>query len=686
MSRRKTNANTKEVQIDIVDEIQSKELMYAPVIQMYTDNQSLTEMQVDSITGVMQNIEIFKSWCPETSTLFEFTRLISQNLQYESFQKQNAVFDLGDQGDKFYIILTGTAAVYIKRQPQQIETEEQEIQPKIEQYLEKMQLNSISEIESQSRFSFYEKLIKKQTKPLKQIESELLLLNTGNFDMYFTNYGICKFQQISQLHSGQYFGDMALTTDKPRAASIITISDLQVLSLNKSNFKKIFEKQIKSQQEKIEYFLRMFPTMTKFKISKLIMYFSQYKYPQNYKIWKQNDLADGFFLLKEGEIQLQKTIDFHPFLKQEQNQLPIEPKKDKIVQIDLVTLANLTDGCFIGETDIYLQNERRDYTVKTVSQCIVYVLNHDNYLIVKRQFPEFINPLQLLSQKNANLYNKRLEEIIQTKILNLNLHKREESNIVERRYLNDIEMNQQRKLIKSPQISSPILRSSIHPKMTKQQMVEQNQSIALQHSKSDKVSNKQEEFNMLKMAGDNFQKCLLIRVEKQFEQFQPTKPKGKTPCFSKHQKDSKDLLDQIKRNLIPKENNQQEEPEYQQNSLPFLTMSKRQFRITSPQIQQKMEILKQCLSNPMSSHSKSVSQSVDQFYKIKAQQGFVLCDSLHPIPDHGSTRSRFDKIFTNVKITSRNQKSSKQIWNSQKISMDVIDTNFFSSQPTVQYI
>ncbi|CAD8156011.1 unnamed protein product [Paramecium octaurelia] len=684
MSRRKTN--TKEVLNDNDDEIAQKELMYAPVIQIYTDNQYLTEMQVDSITGIMQNIEIFKTWCPETSTLFEFARLISQNLQYERFQKQNAVFNLGDQGDKFYIILTGTAAVYIKRQPQQIETEEQEIQPKIEQYLDKMQLNSISEIETDSKFSFFEKLIKKQTKPSKQIESELLLLNTGNFDMYFTKYGICKFQQISQLHSGQYFGDMALTTDKPRAASIVTNTDLQVLSLNKANFKKIFEKQIKAQQEKIEYFLKMFPSMTKFKISKLIMYFSQYKYPPNYKIWKQNDIVDGLFLLKEGEIQLQKTVDFHPFLKSEQNQLLSETKREKTSQIDVITLANLTDGCFIGETDIYLKNERRDYTVKTQTQCNVYVLYMDNYLIVKRQFPEFINPLQLLSQKNVNLYKKRLDEIIQTKVVSLNLQKKEEHNVIERRYLNDIEIKQQPNFVHQHQISSPILRSSIHPKMTKQQMVEQNQSIALQHQKNEKISNKQEEFNMLKMAGDNFQKCLFIRVEKQFEQFQPTKPKGKTPFFSKHQKDIKDLLNQIKRNQIPQETTINQYEESDQYSLPFLTLSKRQLKNINPQVQQKMEILKQCLTSPTSCHSKSVSQTIDQFYKIKAQQGFVLCDSLNPIQDRGHAQSRFNKHLANVKLSQRNQKSIQQCLNSQKVSLDNLDTNIFSSQPTVQYL
>jgi len=42
---------------------------------------------------------------------------------------------------------------------------------------------------------------------------------------------------------GNYFGEMALTTDKPRGASIFAISDqLKLVSLSKSNYKKIFEK------------------------------------------------------------------------------------------------------------------------------------------------------------------------------------------------------------------------------------------------------------------------------------------------------------------------------------------------------------------------------------------------------------------------------------------------------------
>lgn len=42
---------------------------------------------------------------------------------------------------------------------------------------------------------------------------------------------------VAQKYSGQYFGEMALTNDKPRAASIIALTDLIVLSLSKANYK-----------------------------------------------------------------------------------------------------------------------------------------------------------------------------------------------------------------------------------------------------------------------------------------------------------------------------------------------------------------------------------------------------------------------------------------------------------------
>lgn len=62
-------------------------------------------------------------------------------------------------------------------------------------------------------------------------------MKSGALDRYFTENGICKFMSVALKYSGQYFGEMALTNDKPRAASIIALTDLTVLSLSKSNYK-----------------------------------------------------------------------------------------------------------------------------------------------------------------------------------------------------------------------------------------------------------------------------------------------------------------------------------------------------------------------------------------------------------------------------------------------------------------
>lgn len=84
----------------------------------------------------------------------------------------------------------------------------------------------------------FERFIKKQKgKPPKVIESELLLLRSGDLDRCFTSTGVCKFMCVAQKYSGQYFGELALTNDKPRAASIIALTDLIVLSLSKVNYK-----------------------------------------------------------------------------------------------------------------------------------------------------------------------------------------------------------------------------------------------------------------------------------------------------------------------------------------------------------------------------------------------------------------------------------------------------------------
>lgn len=64
---------------------------------------------------------------------------------------------------------------------------------------------------------------------------------------------------------------MALTSDKPRTASIVVLSDeLHVLSMNRQDFKSVGEKSIKEKNQTFEYFLSIFVGVSKFIVTKFV--------------------------------------------------------------------------------------------------------------------------------------------------------------------------------------------------------------------------------------------------------------------------------------------------------------------------------------------------------------------------------------------------------------------------------
>ncbi|CAD8103285.1 unnamed protein product [Paramecium primaurelia] len=638
---------TKDFEKEQEDQALAKEELFQPVVQIYQDYQYLSDEQIDIIAKILQVIDFFKENCPDTQTLMEFTKLCCQNLIYEFIPKDSPVFHIDDVGDKFYIVLSGRAGIYIRRQPASIEADEAAAQPRILKMLEKMHLESISQLQGEELMKFYGQVIKKQAKPQKVIDSELILFRSQNFDKYFTNQGICKFMLVAQKQSGTIFGEMALTNDKPRTASIFGLTDLKLLSLSKANFKQVGEKGMKALQQKIDYFLKMFPHMTKHKMSKLILYFTSAKFPANFFIWKQGDETDGFLLLKDGEMQLLQNVEFPKPPSQNNVDFTLmslfQSSKQEIKDIkETIILTNLTGGCFVGETEVVQKKEKRDYSVKTLTICNCYCLSlevkyynyyFENYHIVRKTFPEFFQALNSLQQRNSQLFRRRIEDIVKTKSCNFYLTKKEEALAVERRYANEFGKDEAK-----PFLSSPILRSTFQSKLSKQQMVEQNKSIIDQHTKLDEqFGEKQEEFNMLKLAGDNFQKCLLIRVEKQFEQFQPAKPKAKTPYFSKQNSTVKDILQSVRLKQFPSFATNRDQFSIRQSNeedsqqLPQIKVAKQHIRVVNPNISSKVDIIKSNYQSFMK--SKSMSSRLDRLSENQ-MQGFMLTDSIntyHPL-------------------------------------------------------
>lgn len=80
------------------------------------------------------------------------------------------------------------------------------------------------------------RLIKRSTKPHHVKEIELALLANALLDQYFTEGYAFRYHQVAVNYAGSSFGDMALTEDKPRTATLLALTDLQLVSMNKEGY------------------------------------------------------------------------------------------------------------------------------------------------------------------------------------------------------------------------------------------------------------------------------------------------------------------------------------------------------------------------------------------------------------------------------------------------------------------
>lgn len=78
---------------------------------------------------------------------------------------------------------------------------------------------------------------KSSTKSSLVKEIELALLSCGRHEQYFTDGYVCRYHQVATSYAGLYFGDLALTNDKARTATVLAITPLHLVWMNKEGYK-----------------------------------------------------------------------------------------------------------------------------------------------------------------------------------------------------------------------------------------------------------------------------------------------------------------------------------------------------------------------------------------------------------------------------------------------------------------
>jgi len=115
--------------------------------------------------------------------------------------------------------------------------------------------------------------------------------------------GVYNLKFLNTLRGGSIFGEMALTTGKKRSATIIAMEDCVFGVLHKEEFKRILHNEKNSLKQTLEFFYRVFPiNLSQLSMTKLSRMFIEEKLKFKQVLFHEGDVADGFYIIKSGEV------------------------------------------------------------------------------------------------------------------------------------------------------------------------------------------------------------------------------------------------------------------------------------------------------------------------------------------------------------------------------------------------
>jgi CRP-like cAMP-binding protein len=240
----------------------------------------LTLMEATSEVG------FFKKMSREYLT-DELHRECAKCITLKYFRAGAYIFNYGDDGDSFYIILRGQVAVLIPKSV--LEAEKKTEERPAEQQVELPSSGSVVPVAA-------------------------LALPTGIAPEEI-NDDTEVFAKVKVLSDGASFGELALLTDQPRAASIQCLKESWIARLPREDFLRILKDYEEKKLAEMVRFLRSltaFKSWTKYSLVKVTYFFEPRLYKLNQVVYRCNDPAEHAFIIKGGEFKFTYTIDDKP--------------------------------------------------------------------------------------------------------------------------------------------------------------------------------------------------------------------------------------------------------------------------------------------------------------------------------------------------------------------------------------
>ena len=130
-----------------------------------------------------------------------------------------------------------------------------------------------------------------------------LLSSKRNRNLYLKN-NMVLMKLATTLETGDYIGERALFHNSTRAATVVVSQEMQLVTLRKESFQRIFKIQQQKTEAKMSMISSLFQNMWSGEMKKLMVCFSETTYQINKKIYQEGDKLNGIFIVKEGQVKV----------------------------------------------------------------------------------------------------------------------------------------------------------------------------------------------------------------------------------------------------------------------------------------------------------------------------------------------------------------------------------------------
>ena len=412
----------------------------------------------------------------------DFLFEISSEIKKEEKKQNEIIFRLGEKGDKFYLIFKGEVSILIK-QKYSIKMSKYEYFSYLKylKFIKEEEIYNLIITENSHIFNIDEindvieknKKIKKLNKEktiiypkfneyeIDNISAENYILrlnpiinnnNNNNREFFFDSeeielktVNIFKYIKVIDLKSGSTFGEIALSGDFKRTATIICNKQTILASLGKE----IYDKSIKSNQEKLRkknisllYKYEIFKNISPEKFEKsLFNLFKSFSLNQNQFLIKKNDERKFIYFIKEGKIEIFSNFNYFELTniiknnngiinEIEENKMLNKPFLKKILKKNyFYKIFSINNYDVIGLDD-YVINNKYIFNILIKSKtCDFFYVEIDYFynFIVKNNKILFCYNNYL--KKRKNILNERLmffrNNLLQKEINNIEINQKQ---------------------------------------------------------------------------------------------------------------------------------------------------------------------------------------------------------------------------------------------------------------------